>query len=70
MAAWTAAEAITGPSQLGAQVYFFTFLGARILHSIFYLAQKQPFRTISFAIGALAITGMGVHVIRVAVAAM
>jgi glutathione S-transferase len=62
--------AFSGPSQLGAQVYFYTFLAARVLHSIFYLAQKQPFRTISFAVGALAITGMGVHVIRVAIAAM
>jgi glutathione S-transferase len=59
--------ALTAPSQLGAQAYFFTFLGARVLHSIFYLAGKQPFRTIMFAIGSLAILGMAVHVIRVVV---
>jgi len=56
--------ALSGPSKVGAQAYFFTYLGARVLHSIFYLAQKQPFRTITFAIGALACTGMAVHVIR------
>ncbi len=58
--------ALSGPSKVGAQVYFFTFLGARLLHSVFYLAQKQPFRTLMFALGALATTGMAVHVIRVA----
>ncbi len=59
--------ALSGPSMLGAQVYFFTFLGARVLHSLFYLAQKQPFRTMMFAIGAFATTGMAVHVIRAAI---
>jgi uncharacterized MAPEG superfamily protein len=56
--------ALSGPSKVGAQAYFFTYLGARVLHTVFYLAQKQPFRTLTFAIGALAIIGMGVHVIR------
>jgi len=60
--------ALSGPSRLGAQAYFFTFLGARVLHSVFYLAQKQPFRTMMFAIGALATIGMAVHVLRVAIA--
>jgi hypothetical protein len=33
------------------------------LHSIFYLAGRQPFRTMTFAIGALATMGMGVQVL-------
>lgn len=56
--------ALSSPSKLGAQAYLFTFLGARLLHTIFYLWGKQPFRTMMFAIGALATIGMGVHVIR------
>jgi glutathione S-transferase len=59
--------ALSGPSMVGAQAYFWTFLGARVLHSFFYFAQKQPFRTIMFSIGALAIFGMAVHVIRTVV---
>lgn len=58
---------LTGASVLGAQVFFFTFIAARVLHSIFYLAAKQPFRTMSFAIGALALIGMAVQVIRASV---
>jgi uncharacterized MAPEG superfamily protein len=59
--------AASGPSLMGAQVYFFTFLGARVLHSIFYLWGRQPFRTLCFAIGALATIGMAVHVIRTSI---
>jgi glutathione S-transferase len=56
--------AFSAPSDTGAYAYYFTFLGARLLHSIFYLTGKQPFRTITFAVGALAVIGMAVHVIR------
>jgi glutathione S-transferase len=55
------------PSKTAVLVYFGTFVGARILHSIFYLWGRQPFRTISFAVGALATIGMAVHVIRTAI---
>jgi len=58
----------TGGSKLGVQAYCYTFLAARVLHSIFYLAGKQPFRTLSFAVGAFSILGMAVHVIRAALA--
>ena len=58
---------LTGATKTGAQAYFLTFLAARVLHSVFYLAQKQPFRTISYAVGALAITGMAVQVIRLSI---
>jgi len=59
--------ALTNPSALAAQVFFFGFVGVRVLHSIFYVANKQPFRTMSFAIGALLTIGMAVQVIRAAV---
>jgi glutathione S-transferase len=61
------AYALSGPSKTGAQAYFFTFLGARVLHSIFYLWGRQPFRTLMFATGVLAMLGMAVHVIRAAI---
>jgi uncharacterized MAPEG superfamily protein len=59
--------ALSKPTMIGAQAYFFTFLGARVLHSLFYLLGKQPFRTLMFAVGVLAMVGMGVHVIRHAI---
>ncbi len=57
---------LSGPSKLGAQVYLGTFTVARLLHTIFYLWGRQPFRTMSFAVGALTILGMAVHIVRVA----
>ncbi len=54
----------TGASATGAQVYCYTFLAARVIHSIVYIAGRQPFRTISFTIGALATLGMAFHVLR------
>jgi glutathione S-transferase len=59
--------ALTNPSPGAAQIYFFTFVGARLLHSVFYLWGKQPFRTLMFATGVLAMLGMAVQVIRAAV---
>jgi len=56
--------ALSGPSKVGAQAYFFTYLGSRVLHSIIYLVGKQPWRTLMFAIGQAAILGMAVHVLR------
>lgn len=56
--------AATAPSRTGALAYFGTFVGARVIHSIVYLAEKQPWRTISFSVGMLATIGMGIHVLR------
>ena len=61
--------ALTNPSTLGAQAYFWTFVVARLLHSVVYIAEKQPFRTILFIIAGLTIIGMAVHVLRFAIAA-
>ncbi len=57
----------TGGTERGTLIYCATFVGARILHSIFYMLGKQPFRTITFAIGVFAVIGMAVHVIRAVV---
>jgi uncharacterized MAPEG superfamily protein len=54
---------LTGGTALGATLYFGIFTGARVLHSIAYLAAKQPWRTIFFVIGALATLGMVVQVL-------
>ncbi len=56
--------ASTGPSKNAALAYFGTFVAARILHSLFYIWGKQPFRTVLFAFGVLAVIGMAVHVFR------
>ena len=42
----------------------FAFVGIRLLHALFYLNAKQPFRTASFAIGALLNLTMVVQVVR------
>lgn len=59
--------ALTSPSATAAQAYFWVFVGARVLHSLFYLWGKQPFRTLMFATGVLSMVGMAVHVIRAVV---
>jgi len=45
--------ALTGPSATLAAALMYGFVTVRVLHTIFYLAAKQPFRTASFAVGAL-----------------
>ncbi len=52
-----------GATKQGAVVYMWTYTASRLLHSVFYLRGKQPWRTISYAVGALALAGMAVHVI-------
>ncbi len=44
---------MTDPSLTLARVLFGTFVGIRVLHAVFYLSAKQPFRTASFAVGAI-----------------
>lgn len=56
--------AMTAPSRTGALAYFGTFVSMRVLHSLFYLFGRQPFRSISFGVGVLCVLGMGIHVIR------
>jgi uncharacterized MAPEG superfamily protein len=59
--------AVTGATATGALAYYGAFAGARLLHTLFYLAGRQPFRTLCFLVGVLAVVGMGVHVLRVAI---
>lgn len=60
--------ALTGPSRTAALIYFGVFVAVRLLHTFFYLAGVQPFRTLSFGVGVLATFGMGVQIIRAAIA--
>ncbi len=55
--------ASTVGTPMGAKVYFGVFVVARWLHSIVYLAGKQPWRTLTFAAGALSVLGMAVQVL-------
>jgi glutathione S-transferase len=50
--------AFTHPSLFMARIYFVGFGTARVLHSIFYIFQKQPHRTIAFTIGLLLMLAM------------
>jgi uncharacterized MAPEG superfamily protein len=45
--------ALTNPSTLGAQINFIGFTVARVLHSVFYILQMQPHRTLVFMAGAV-----------------
>ena len=42
---------LVGGGELFAKVLFGVFTGARLLHSVVYLAGKQPWRSLTFAIG-------------------
>lgn len=58
---------MTGGSVLGARAYFLTFTIARLLHSVVYLKGIQPWRTILFVVGYVALLGMIVHIIRASI---
>lgn len=49
---------LAGASPLGVKICLAVFTGARVLHSIFYLNGVQPWRTASFGIGVLGLTGL------------
>jgi uncharacterized MAPEG superfamily protein len=54
---------LCGASAFGAAVYCWTFTLARIAHTVFYTNHLQPWRAISFGVGALATIGMIVQII-------
>lgn len=54
---------LAGASTAGAKGYFFTFTAARLLHTVFFVWGVQPYRTICWGVGVLAIVGMGWKVI-------
>jgi uncharacterized MAPEG superfamily protein len=59
---------ILGVAPLGAKICIGAFTGARVLHTIVYLKEMQPWRTIFFAIGSLALVGMMVQIVIAVVA--
>lgn len=60
----------TGPSLALARALFGIFTVSRLLHAFFYLNAKQPFRTISFALGTLCSIVMIVQILRTLLPAM
>src|SRR5262249_34791919 len=52
-----------GAPALTAQLIFGVFTGARILHSIVYLAGKQPWRSIAYAVSVLAMAALMVEIV-------
>ena len=54
----------TSPSMMVARVLFLAFVAIRLFHAMFYLTAKQPFRTASFALGAVINLAMVVQVLR------
>lgn len=55
---------LTSPNLTMAATLYFGFVGIRLLHATFYLTARQPFRTMSFAIGAIINLTMVVQVVR------
>jgi uncharacterized MAPEG superfamily protein len=54
---------LTGAPAMGGWAYFGVYFAARTLHTITYLSQKQPWRTICFAIGQVTLLGMLVQLL-------
>jgi len=55
--------AMLGADPMGMQIYAYTFFVARVLHSLCYIFALQPFRTLSYTVGALCLMGMSVQVL-------
>lgn len=54
---------LVGTPLVGIQAYGYTFLLSRIAHAGFYLGKLQPFRTLSWAVGALCLIGMAAQIL-------
>ena len=54
---------LAGASYLPAVIIFAVFTAARLLHSIFYVRGGQPWRTISFAVGAFATLALMIAIV-------
>lgn len=61
---------LTDPGVTMARALFLTFLAVRLFHAIFYVGAKQPFRTLSFAVGAIVNIIMVVQVLRAVIPSM
>ena len=58
---------LSGASAFSAAAYFWTFTAARIAHTFFYMNHLQPFRALSFLVGAAATLGMIVRILSATV---
>lgn len=54
---------MTGASTVAAPWLFGIFTVARIAHTVFYLAQLQPWRTLSYGVGILCLFGMSAQIL-------
>lgn len=54
---------LSGASTTAGWAYFGLYCFARTLHTIFYLNELQPFRTIAFAIGQITLLGVLVQLV-------
>jgi len=54
---------LTGGTARGAWSYFGVYFGARVLHTVCYLTETQPWRTASFFVGQLAQFGLIVQIL-------
>lgn len=57
---------LVGAPVVGIQAYGYTFLVARVVHSLSQIFQLQPLRTMAFAVGSLCLIGMSVQVLMAA----
>jgi uncharacterized MAPEG superfamily protein len=48
------------------QIYAYTFFIVRVLHSVFYLAKLQPFRSLAWVVCWLCLVGMCVQILMAA----
>ena len=58
---------LCGATPRGGLIYFSVFTAARWLHSIVYLLEKQPWRTIFYAVGVITMLGMMVQIVMKAI---
>jgi microsomal prostaglandin-E synthase 1 len=61
---------LLGTTKTVALAYFSTFIVARVGHTFAYLGGKQPFRSIFFGVGQLAIVGIVYQIVRAALAGL
>jgi uncharacterized MAPEG superfamily protein len=54
---------LSGATPFGAAVYCWTFTVARVVHTFCYMNHLQPWRALSFGVGALATIGMMVQIL-------
>jgi uncharacterized MAPEG superfamily protein len=54
---------LSGASAFAASAYCWTFTVARLVHTVVYTLQLQPWRAISYFVGYLAIFGMSVQIL-------